>query len=107
MSMQQSGRPGGFFILFGLIRFIPYIALALLIIAIVMWVVFGIKKYRWAKITGIAMTVFAIIFGAFSIFTLFAGRMMPGPGMGPRDGIQQDFQNNNQGDYQPPARKAN
>jgi hypothetical protein len=105
--MQQSGRPGGFFLLFGLIRFIPYIAIAFLIIAIAMWVIFGIKKYRWAKITGITITVFAIIFGAFSIFTLFSGRFMPGPGMRPPGGVQHDFQNSNQGGYQPPARKTN
>jgi len=105
--MQQGGRPGGFFLLFGFIRLIPYIAIALLVVAIVMWVVFGIKKYRWAKITGITITVVAIIFGAFSIFTLFTGRLMHGPGIRHRDGIQQDFQNSNQGDYQPPSGKAN
>lgn len=105
--MQQGGRPGGFFLLFGLIRFIPYIAIALLVIAIAMWVIFGVKKYRWAKITGITITVFALIFGAISIFSLSAGRLMPGQGMNPPDGFQQDFQNSNQGDYQPPSGKAN
>jgi hypothetical protein len=105
--MQQGGGPGGFFLLFGIIRFIPYIAIALLVIAIAMWVIFGIKKYRWAKTTGIIITVFAVIFGAVSIFTFSAGRMMPGPDMRPRDGFQQDFQDNNQGDYQPPGSKTN
>ena len=104
--MQQGGRPGGFFLLFGLIRFIPYIAIALLVIAIALWVIFGIKKYRWAKITGITITVFALIFGAISVFTFSAGRFMPGRGMRPPDGIQQDFQNGNQGDYQPPSDEA-
>jgi hypothetical protein len=103
--MQQSGMPGGFFLLFGLIRFIPYIAIAFLVIAIAMWVIFGIKKYRWAKTTGITVTVFAIIFGALSVFTLFTGKMMPGQGMRPPDGFRQDFQNSNQGDYQPPNSK--
>ncbi len=58
-----------------------------------------------AKVTGITITIFAIIFGA--IFTLSAGRLMPGPGMRPRDGFGKDFQNSNQGDYQPPGSKAN
>jgi energy-coupling factor transporter transmembrane protein EcfT len=91
--MQQMGRPGGFFFLFGILRFLPYIAISLLVIAIAIWIVFGIKKFRWAKILAIVLTVFVVLFGSLSIFTIFLGRNMPQNRMGPQDGgNRQDFQ---------------
>lgn len=76
--MQQVGRPGGFFLLFGILRFLPYIAIGLLVIAIVLWIVFGIKKFRWTKILAIVLTVLVVIFGALSLFSVFLGRNMMG-----------------------------
>jgi hypothetical protein len=76
--MQQVGRRGGFFLLFGILRFLPYIAIGLLVIAIVLWIVFGIKKFRWTKILAIVLTVFVVIFGALSLFPVFSGRNMMG-----------------------------
>ena len=89
--MQQMGRPGGFFLLSGILRFLPYIAIGLLIIAVVMWIVFGIKKFRWAKILAIVLTVFVVIFGALSVFSIFLGRNLTRNRTGPPDG--QNFNN--------------
>jgi len=90
--MQRMGRSGGFFLLFGILNFLPYIATGLLVIAIVIWIVFGIKKFRWAKILAIVLTVFVFVFGALSLLSIFIGRNMPGNRMGPPDGIRQEFQ---------------
>jgi energy-coupling factor transporter transmembrane protein EcfT len=90
--MQQMGRPGGFFLLFGILRFLPYIAIGLLVIAVVIWIVFGIKKFRWAKILATVLTVFVVIFGALSVFSIFLGRNMPRNRIGPPGGNQQQFQ---------------
>jgi energy-coupling factor transporter transmembrane protein EcfT len=100
--MQQMGRPGGFFLLFGILRFLPYIAIGFLVIAISIWVVFGIKKFRWAKILAIVLTVFVIIFGSLSLLSIFLGRNMPGGRIGPQDGKfqQPDGQNFNNGQPQ-------
>lgn len=89
--MQQMGRPGGFFLLFGILRFLPYIAIGLLVIAVVIWIVFGIKKFRWTKILAIVLTVFVVIFGALSMFSIFLGRNMTRNRIGPPDG--QNFNN--------------
>ncbi|OFW53114.1 MAG: hypothetical protein A2163_08610 [Actinobacteria bacterium RBG_13_35_12] len=72
--MQQTARPGGFFIIFGLLRYLPYIVIGLLVIAIAVWVIFGIKKFRWAKILAIVLTVLVVITGLGSLGTLFLGR---------------------------------
>jgi len=90
--MQQMGRPGGFFLIFGILRYLPYIAISLLVIAIAIWIVFGIKKFRWAKILATVLTVFVVIFGALSLFSIFLGRNMPGGRMGSPNGNRQDFQ---------------
>jgi hypothetical protein len=90
--MQQMGRPGGFFFLFGILRFLPYIAIGLLVITIAIWVVFGIKKFRWSKILAIVLTVFVVIFGLLSVLSIFLGRNMMGNRMGPQDGKWQEFQ---------------
>jgi len=80
--MQQMVRPGGFFIMFGLLGYLPYIAIGLLIISIAIWVIFGIKKLRWAKILAIVLTVLVVITGLSSLGTLFLGRF--------RGGVQPD-----------------
>ena len=90
--MQQMGRPGGFFLLFGILNFLPYIATGLLVIAIVIWIVFGIKKFRWAKILATVLTVFVMILGVLSVFSFFLGRNIPGGRMGPPNGNQREFQ---------------
>lgn len=71
--MQPIIRPGGFFLIFGLLS-LPYIAIGLLVIAVAIWVIFGIKKYKWSKILAIVLTVLVIITGLCSIGTLFMGR---------------------------------
>ncbi len=59
--MEQIGRPGGLFALFKIIQYIPYIAIGLLIIMIVFWVIFGIKKFRWAKTLAVILTVLLVM----------------------------------------------
>ncbi|OFW53850.1 MAG: hypothetical protein A2163_01015 [Actinobacteria bacterium RBG_13_35_12] len=71
-------RPDDFFIIFGLIRYLPYIAIGLLVITAAIWVVFGIKKLRWAKILAITLTVLVVITGALSLGTFFLGRRFMG-----------------------------
>jgi len=93
--MQQMGRPGGFFLLFGILRFLPYIAIGLLVLAVVIWIVFAIKKFRWAKILAIVLTVFVVVFGALSLASIFLGRNMPGGRISPPNGNQQQFQQPN------------
>ncbi|MBE3094416.1 MAG: hypothetical protein IMZ52_05245 [Actinobacteria bacterium] len=86
------GRPGGFFLLSGILRFLPYIAIGLLVIAVVIWIVFGIKKFRWTKILAIVLTVFVVIFGALSVFSIFLGRNLTRNRISPPDGMRQEFQ---------------
>ena len=76
--MQQMARSDGFSIIFGLLRYLPYIAIGLLVIAIAIWVIFGIKKFRWAKILAIVLTVLVVITGLSSLGTLFLGRFRGG-----------------------------
>jgi len=59
--MEKVGRAEGIFGLFKIIPYISYIAIVLLIAMIAIWIVFGIKKYRWAKTLAITLTVLAII----------------------------------------------
>ena len=84
--MQQMGRPGGFFLLSGILRFLPYIAIGLLISVVVIWIVFGIKKFRWTKILAIVLTVLVVIFGALSVFSIFLGGNLSRNRIGPPDG---------------------
>lgn len=99
--MQQMGRPGGFFLIFGILRYLPYIAISLLVIAVVVWIVFGIKKFRWAKILATVLTVFVVIFGALSLFSIFLGRNMPGGMIGPPNGKFQPRDGQNFNNEQP------
>jgi uncharacterized membrane protein len=59
--MEKVGRADGVFALFKIIPYITYIAIVLLIAMIAIWIVFGIKKYRWARTLAITLTVLAII----------------------------------------------
>ncbi|MFA5014363.1 MAG: hypothetical protein WC549_02325 [Actinomycetota bacterium] len=76
--MQQMARPGGFFIIFGLIGYLPYIAIGMLIITVTLWIIFGIKKLRWAKILAIVLTVLVVITGGLSLGTFFISRRFMG-----------------------------
>ena len=66
--MEKIGRPEGLFAIFKFIQYIPYIVIGLLIIMIVFWVIFGIKKFRWAKTLAIILTILAVI-SSLLIFT--------------------------------------
>lgn len=77
--METFIRPGGFFIIFQLIRYLPYIAIGLLAAAILIWVIFGVKKFRWAKILAIILTVVVFLTG-FCSLAPFALRGFPGGG---------------------------
>ena len=99
--MQQMGRPGGFFLIFGILRYLPYIAISLLVIAIAIWIVFSIKKFRWAKILATVLTVFVVIFGALSLLSIFIGRNMPGGRIGPPNGKFQPRDGQNFNNEQP------
>lgn len=59
--MEKVGRADGVFALFKIIPYITYIAIVLLVAMIAIWIVFGIKKYRWAKTLAITLTVLVII----------------------------------------------
>ena len=90
--MQQMGRPGGFFLLFGILRFLPYIAIGLLVVAVVIWIDFVIKKFRWTKILAIVLTVFVVVFGALSVLSIFLEGNLTRNRIGPPDGNQRQFQ---------------
>ena len=49
--------------LFRIMRFLPYIAGGLLIVAIAILIIFGIKKFRWVKIATIVLAVVSIVIG--------------------------------------------
>jgi hypothetical protein len=68
----------GLFIIFRLLNYMPYVAIGLFIIAVAMWIIFGVKKFRWAKITAIVLTVLVVITGLLSLGTLFLGRFRGG-----------------------------
>jgi energy-coupling factor transporter transmembrane protein EcfT len=89
---ENGGPPGGFFFLFGILRFLPYIAIGLLVIAIAIWIVFALKKLKWAKIVAIVFTVLTVIFGSLSVVSIFTGRSMTGGRMGPPQGAGEGFQ---------------
>ena len=59
--MEKVGRAGGIFGLFKIIPYITYIAIVILVAMIAIWIIFGIKKYRWAKTLAITLTVLVII----------------------------------------------
>lgn len=87
--MQPNIRQGGFFLIFGVLRYLPYIAIGLLVIAVAIWVIFGIKKYKWSKILAIVLTVLVLITGLCSLGTLALGRFRGGfPQEIPQDGVQ-------------------
>jgi hypothetical protein len=79
--MEQIARPEGLFAIFKVIQYIPYIAIGLLLIMIAMWIVFGIKKLRWAKIMAIMLTMLVVITGLLSftpyIMGAITGRQLP------------------------------
>ena len=68
--MEKVGRADGIFGLFKIIPYITYIAIVLLVAVIVIWIIFGIKKYRWAKTLAITLTILAII-TSLLLFTPF------------------------------------
>lgn len=78
---QQSNQPmgrNGLFIFFRALNIMPYIAIGLLIIVVAIWIIFGIKKFRWAKILAIVLTVLVVIIGGLSLGTFFLGRRFMG-----------------------------
>jgi purine-cytosine permease-like protein len=75
-SGQEFSRMAGqdnLFIFFRLLKYLPYVAVGLLIISIAIWVIFGIKKFRWAKIIAIILTILVFITGLLSLGNLFVG----------------------------------
>ncbi len=65
--MEMIMRPGGLFFLFQIIRYLPFVSIGLLMITIGIWVIFGIKKFRWAKILAIILTVIVLFTGLCSL----------------------------------------
>ena len=86
--MQPNIRQGGFFLIFGVLRYLPYIAIGLLVVAVAIWVIFGIKKYKWSKILAIVLTVLVLITGLCSLGTLALGRFSGGF---PQDGVKKIY----------------
>lgn len=90
--MEQIARPQGFIVLFRFLRYvqyIPYIAIGLLLAAIAIWIVFGKKKFKWAKVLAIVLTVLVVITGVLSfapnIISAITGRQLPMGGPGSMD----------------------
>ncbi|MCJ7665938.1 MAG: hypothetical protein MUO59_04295 [Actinobacteria bacterium] len=79
--MERIGNPGGLFAIFRVIQYIPYIAIGLMVMMIALWIVFGIKKLRWAKILAIILTVLVVITGLLGftpyIIGAVTGRQSP------------------------------
>ena len=71
--MEKAGRGEGIFILFKIIPYITYIAILLLITMIAIWIVFGIKKYKWAKTLAITLTVLTLITSLLLFFPYLIG----------------------------------
>lgn len=74
---QQPNQPmgqNGLFIFLRVFNFMPYIAIGLLVIVLAIWIIFGIKKFRWAKILAIVLTILVLITGGLSLGTLFLSR---------------------------------
>lgn len=89
---QQFARPGGLSALLRVVQFIPYVAIGLLVIMIAIWVIFGIKKFRWAKILAIVLTVLVLITGVCSFIPYLFRASMRGQfpeGEFPRDEFQE------------------
>jgi hypothetical protein len=87
--MEQVAKPQGFIVLFKFLRYtqyMPYIAIGLLLVAIAIWIVFAKKKFKWAKVLAIILTVLVVITGVLSftpqIMSAITGRQfrMEGPG---------------------------
>lgn len=66
-------RPGNFFIIFRAVQYLPYIAIGLLVAAVAIWIVFGIKKFKWAKTLAIVLTVLVVITGLLSFTPYILG----------------------------------
>jgi len=71
--MEKIAGPGNLFAIFKIIRYMPYIAIGLLIIMIALWIVFGIKKLRWTKTMAIILTVLVVITGLLSFTPYIIG----------------------------------
>ena len=74
--MERIAKPGGLFALFRIVQYIPYIAIGLLIIMIVFWVIFGIKKFKWAKTLAITLTVLVVITSLLSFYPYLIGSII-------------------------------
>lgn len=72
----------GLFVVFRIARYMPYIAIGLIIAMIFFWVVFSKKKLKWAKTLAIILTVLAVIAGLLSftpyIMGAVTGKGFPG-----------------------------
>ena len=82
--MEQVARPEGFIAIFRFLSYVqhmPYIAIGLLLAAIAIWIVFGKKKFKWAKVLAIILTVLVVITGVLSftpnIISAITGRQFP------------------------------
>ena len=75
--MERIARSGGLISLFKIIQYTPYIVIGLLVIMIVFWVIFGIKKLKWAKTLAIILTILTVI-SSLLIFTPYIVRAIIG-----------------------------
>ena len=78
----MGGGPGNFIIIFRALQFFPYIAAGLLVLSIAIWIIFAIKKFRWAKILAITLTVLVLITGLLSFAPFLLRGNPPGGGRG-------------------------
>jgi Zn-dependent protease with chaperone function len=75
--MEKADRAGAILTLFKTIPYLTYVAILLLVVMIAIWIVFGIKKYRWARTLAITLTVLVVIAGLL-LFTPYLVGVMSG-----------------------------
>ncbi len=87
--MTPGMMSGNLFAAMRVLRYMPYIAIGILVAAIAIWVVFGIKKFRWARNLAIVLTILVVITGILSFLPSMIGI---GSGRGQFDGERPQFE---------------
>jgi len=106
MEQQFGGGNSGLFMIFRILPYLKYflyIAIGLLVIAIVIWVIFAKKRARWAKVLAIILTILVIITGIPGAASFFFGMNMQQRGFQDRE-MPDGFE---RGGGQPPMKERN
>jgi len=84
--------PNNLLMLFKFLRVMPYIAIGLLIAAIVIWVIFIKKRSRWSRVLAIVITVLMLITGLLSLLPVMTGKNMPMANRPAEDGVFRNWE---------------